>query len=443
MTPRSNRRRFFSSAGATAAGIGMFGILGSRSARGAVAPRSALKTPVLGLIGCGGMGRANANTFIDQKVPVACVCDVDSRHAGEAADEFEKKQGKRPDIVKDFRQLLDRKDIDAVIIATPDHWHALPTVLAAEAGKDMYLEKPISHDIHEAKTMAAACAKHNRVVQVGTWQRSTREFVAALDYVRSGKLGRVVVARAWKTDTAQLGKNAPASPPAELDYDFWVGPAELVPYTERNCHYNWRWFWNTAAGMTGDWGVHMIDIALLGLGKGGDDVALPEEVACQGGKLAYPDDDRTTPDTQLALLKYPGAVLQWETNRRPLDGEHDNGTQFIADNGNTVTVWRGDWSIKSPDNKDIEKPEGPEGMDGLGSHIADFLQCVESRKASRSNIASMAKTTIVCHLINASYLAKVPVRFDAGKLDIDGDTGRGTQSYRSDYRSPWVLPSYF
>ena len=174
MSPKKSRRTFFAESAATSAlALSAFGILGSRSARAIIQPMSALKTPVLGLIGCGGMGRANTNTFIDQKVPIACICDVDNKHAGEAADEFEKKQGKRPDIVKDFRSLLDRKDIDAVVIATPDHWHALPTVLACEAGKDLYLEKPISHDIHEARTMAAAAAKHKRVVQVGTWQRST------------------------------------------------------------------------------------------------------------------------------------------------------------------------------------------------------------------------------------------------------------------------------
>ena len=420
----------------------MFNILGARTSRAMVAPLSALKTPVVGLIGAGGMGRANTNVFMDHKVPVAAVCDVDASHAGAAADEIEKKQGKRPEIYKDFRKLLERQDLDAVIIGTPDHWHALPCIHAAEAKKDLYLEKPISHDIHEARTMAAACAQHGRVVQVGTWQRSTADFVAALDYVRSGKLGRIVMARAWKTDEANVGKGQVQDPPKELDYDFWVGPAEFVPYKGNNCHYNWRWFWNTAAGMTGDWGVHMIDIALLGLGKGGDDVALPLEAYNDGGKFAFPDDDRTTPDTQLAVLKYPHAVLQWETNRRPIDGEHDNGTQFIADNGNTVTVWRGGWSIKTKDNQDIEKPANPEGMNGLHAHVRNFLDCVENRQQPRSNIASMAKTTIVCHLINASFLAGGPVRFNPEKLDIEGEAGKSTLAYRRNYRAPWTLPSY-
>jgi predicted dehydrogenase len=435
----TSRRRFLAG---SAAGIGMFGILGTKSSLAAIPPRSSLEAPVLGLIGAGGMGRANTNVFIDHKIPVACVCDVDASHAGEAADEIEKKQGKRPETVKDFRQLLDRKDIDIVVIGTPDHWHALPTVLAAEAGKDMYLEKPISHDIHEARTMAAACGQHKRVVQVGTWQRSTGEFVAALDYVRSGQLGKVVVARAWKTDNANVGRNQPQDVPKDLDYDFWVGPAEFVPYKGNNCHYNWRWFWNTAAGMTGDWGVHMIDIALLGLGKGGDDVPMPSEVYNQGGKFAYPDDDRTTPDTQLAVLRYPEAVLQWETNRRPLDGQHDNGTQFIAADGKTVTVWRGGWSVQGPDGKELEKPANPEGMHGLHSHVGNFLDCVVSREAPRSNIASMARTTTNCHLINASLLSGSAVKWDAAANDIAGEAGKSTLSYRRDYRSPWTLPTY-
>jgi hypothetical protein len=163
-----------------------------------------------------------------------------------------------------------------------------------------------------------------------------------------------------------------------------------------------------------------------------------------GGHLAYPDDARTTPDTQLAVLKFPDkkAILQWETNRRPLDGEHDNGTQFIAADGKTLTVWRGGLSVKDAEGKELEKPEDPKDMNGLGSHVANFLECVESREQPRSNIASMAKTTIVCHLINAAFLADGRVAWSADKNDIDGSTGKDTQSYRREYRSPWELPKY-
>ena len=141
-------------------------------------------------------------------------------------------------------------------------------------------------------------------------------------------------------------------------------------------------------------------------------------------------------------MKFPEAVLQWETNRRPLDGEHDNGTQFIAEDGKTLTVWRGGLSVKDADGKELPTPESPEGMNGLGTHVEQFLQCIESREQPRSNIHSMAKTTIICHLINAAYLAGQPVKWSAEHNDIEGDAGKDTQSYQRDYRSPWTLPSY-
>ena len=205
---------------------------------------------------------------MNHKIPIAAVCDVDEDHAQKAANAVQLMQGRRPDVVKDFRQVLDRKDIDVVLIGTPDHWHALPTILACQADKDVYCEKPISHDITEGRAMVAAVRKGKNVVQVGTWQRSLNEFVAAVDFVRSGKLGPITTCRAWKTDMVQLGKNPPTDPPKSLDYDFWVGPAAFVPHTAKNCHGSWRYFFNTAAGMTGDWGVHMIDIALLGMSAG-------------------------------------------------------------------------------------------------------------------------------------------------------------------------------
>lgn len=289
MTDKSSRRSFLETTGRVAGAYGLgVAALGGRRARADDPPQSAAKVPVIGLIGSGGMGRHNMGVFMDLKCPVAAVCDVDEKHAGEAADQVEKKQGKRPEIIKDFRKLLDRKDIDAVIIGTPDHWHALTLIHACDAGKDAYCEKPISHNITEGRAMVEAARKNKRVVQVGTWQRSTREFVDAVAYVRSGKLGTITTCRAWKTDNNQLGHNSPKDPPKELDYDFWVGPAELVPYTEKNCHYNWRWFFNTAAGMTGDWGVHMMDIALLAMSRD-TDLVMPDEVSAYGGHLAYPD----------------------------------------------------------------------------------------------------------------------------------------------------------
>ena len=439
MIEKTTRREFAAGASRTAVGLGLAGVLGSRTARADDPPKSAAKAPVIGLIGSGGMGRANMNVFMVNKCPVAAVCDVDDDHAAQAASDVERRQGKRPEVYKDFRKLLERKDLDAVIIGTPDHWHALTLIHAVEAGKDVYCEKPISHNVVEGRAMVAAAEKNKRVVQVGTWQRSTREFVDAVDYIRSGKLGKVVMCRAWKTDNNKLGNNSPKDPPTSLDYDFWVGPAEKVPYTGKNCHYDWRWYFNTAAGMTGDWGVHMIDIALLGMSKD-TDLVMPEEVSCYGGSLAYPGDDRTTPDTQAALLKFPDFIMHWETGRRGLDPAHDHGVEFIGADGSALTVWRGGWKIADPDGAERKKPKGEGEYFGLNTHIQDFIKCLETRQRTRSHLASMHQTTTVCHLVNMAMLAKQPVRWDKSKDDLVGDAGRNTLSYRREYRKPWVLP---
>jgi predicted dehydrogenase len=404
-------------------------------------PRTAGKAPVMGVIGCGGMGRANMNNFIGKGIPIAAVCDVDENHMRATADEVYKKQNQRPEQFKDFRKLLERKDLDAVIISTPDHWHALPAIYAAQAGKDMYLEKPISHNIVEGKAMVAAAKANKCVVQVGTWQRSTREFVDAVDYVRSGKLGKVIIVRAWKTDGFRMGKNTPKDPPAGLDWDAWIGPAEMIPFTGKNGHFDWRWYWNFAAGMTGDWGVHMMDIGLLAMSKT-TDLPMPTEVSAYGGKLAWPDDDRTTPDTHVAIMKFPDFILHWETGRKPVDGPDgplNNCTQFVGADGSTVTVWRGGWSVRSADGKEKEKTTAP-GFDGKYDHWQNFLDCMVSRQDPRSPLESMYQTTTVCHLANVAYLAGQPVRWDKAKNDLVGRAGKDTLPYRREYRKPWSLP---
>jgi len=285
--------------------------------------------------------------------------------------------------------------------------------------------------------MVAAAKRHRRVVQVGTWQRSTREFVDAVEYVRSGKLGKVVTVRAWKTDPSRLGRNSPKAPPPELDYDFWVGPAEKIDYTGKNCHYDWRWYWNYGLGMTGDWGVHMMDIALLGLSKD-TDLVMPTEVAAYGGKLAWPDDDRTTPDTHVALMHLPDCVLHWETGRKKQDWEHDHGTEFVGADGTTLVVWRGGWKLRNPDGKEIEKPK--ESVFQGPDHWQNFLDCVASREQPRSHLESMYQTTTVCHLANLAYLAGQPVRWSKEKNDLVGKAGKDQLPYRRPYRKPWSLP---
>lgn len=394
---------------------------------------------VLGLIGCGGMGSFNMHQLMGHgEIEVAGLCDVDeARMPGDIKDVTEKYK-KKPELYKDYRKMLENKDINAIIVGTPDHWHALNLIHAVEAGKDAYCEKPISHDIVEAKAMAAAAKHFNKIVQVGTWQRSTSEFYSAVDYIRSGKLGKVTTVRAWKTDTAQMGHHASGKIPANFDYDMWCGPAPFAPFVAENTHNNWRWFLPYGNGMTGDWGVHMMDIGLLAMSND-TDMVMPSEVSAYGGKLAWPDDDRTWADTHYAIMKFknPDFIMHWATGRDHQD-KPDHGTEFVAADGKSLMVWRGGWKVTDVDGNLIPKT----GINVPTDHWQNWIDCLKSREQPRSNIASMAQTTIVCHLANAAMFAGDTVRWDKSKMDIVGRAGKETQSYTRDYRKGYKLPIF-
>lgn len=404
------------------------------------ARQSANDKLVLGLIACGGMGSSNMRSLLEfSDVTVAAVCDVDSSRIAGDYKFVSDKTGKAPDVYSDYRRMLDRKDIDAVIIGTPDHWHALNLVHACEAGKDSYCEKPISHNIREAKAMVGAQQRFGRVVQVGTWQRSGQEFVDALAYVRSGKLGKVVHCRAWISDGTRIGKVQPSTPPSTLDYDAWIGPAEMHPYQSNKVHWNWRWVMNSGGGLTTDWGVHMLDIALLGMSKN-QDFAMPTSASCVGGQWAITDDDRDAPDTVDALFAFDGSPvsLSWSVNRDH-PGKPGHGTEFVAADGKTLRVWRGGWVVLDADGKELPK----EGTDPYPTnHWRDWVDCVKSRSKPRADLASVARTTMVCHLANAALYSGTTVRWDPATMDIVGKSGRDTMAYDREYRTGYKLPRY-
>lgn len=255
-----SRREFLDRSGKAAVGVAAISGVLSQPVLARPKKKSANDKIVLGCIGMGGMGMHNMGQFLPMAdVEVAAVCDVDTRRADIAAAEVEKQKGKKPELIHDFRKLLERKDIDAVCISTPDHWHALPMILACEAGKDVYVEKPIGHDIIEGKAMVAAAKKYGTVVQVGTWQRSVQHFVDATRFVQSGKMGKIAIVRAWTCGGAGVGKVKPTGAPKELDWDFWIGPAQWEAFRGNVAPGGFRWFFNFAAGLTGDWGVHMMD----------------------------------------------------------------------------------------------------------------------------------------------------------------------------------------
>lgn len=393
---------------------------------------------VIGLIGCGGMGASNMRSLMRfDDVKVAAVCDVDTARIPGDYKTIQDKYGTAPDVYGDYRSMLDRKDIDAVIIGTPDHWHALNFIHACQAGKDSYCEKPLSHNLVESVAMSRAQAKHNRVVQVGTWQRSTKEFTDAIAYIRAGKLGKVTHCRAWIADGTRIGKVQPSPSPANLDYDMWIGPAKMVPYQNNKVHWNWRWVMNTGGGLTTDWGVHMMDIALLGMSKD-QDLVMPTTVSAVGGQFAITDDDRDAPDTIEAVMRFndPDFVMTWSV-LRDHPGKPGHCTEFVSADGKTLRVWRGGWLIVDADGKEIPKEESEAPPD----HWRDWVDCVKTRKTPRANLASVAQTTIVCHLVNCSLYSGETVRWDKGAMDIVGKAGKNTEPYRRVYRKPYALPT--
>lgn len=448
MANRMDRREFLEKTGKTALGVGLAMTMADSLAAPARAqdkPVSANDKIVLGCIGMGGMGLGNMQEFMAHpEVEVAAVCDVDQNFLNRASSEVEKKYGKKPLAVKDFRQVLDRKDINAVMIATPDHWHALPFIMACEAGKDIFCEKPISHNIVEGQAMVAAAKRFERVVQINTWQRSVGFFRQAIDFVRSGGMGKVRICRAWISSGAGVGKNPIKDPPANLDWDFWCGPAPKVPFHDRIHPGAWRSYYDFGTGMSGDWGVHMIDIILLGMNEWH-----PLEVSSIGGKMVSGEnDDRTTPDTQMTIYKFPSFVMNWEVHvgGEGLDGGKGHGAEFIGEKGRMIVdrggiTWRpfGD----SPGPKDAGKDEGPDAPDRWANadHVGEFLRNIKTRGKCASDIESMYCTTTACHLANVSYQAGRSIKWDGEKGVVIGDKkAMECQAYRRSYRKPWKLP---
>ena len=277
---------------------------------GAAAPRANDRIRVA-LIGCGGRGRANlANLLSLPNTECVAICDVDNAQMAAALKQVKPLAGRRPDLMtQDFRRVLDRKDIDAVIVATPGHWHALPTILACEAGKDVYVEKPLSLTIAEGRAMVKAAERRRRIVQMGNQRRSSAHYAAAREYVHSGKLGVVRMVRAWAylDQYGDLPSVPDAHPPEGADYDLWLGPAPKRAFNRNRFHFDFRWYWDYAGGLAMDWGAHQVDVALWGM-----NAAAPQSAVSTGGKLGYPSSAMETPDTQQVLWQFPGFTLLWE-----------------------------------------------------------------------------------------------------------------------------------
>ena len=371
----------------------------------------------IGAIGINGMGWANTTSALKQPgVNLVALCDVDKNVLDKRMADLTKMNVDTSKVktYSDYRQLLDKKDIDAVIVGTPDHWHALIMVDACEAGKDVYVEKPVGNSIGECRAMVAAQKKYNRVVQVGQWQRSQQHFRDAVDFVHSGQLGNIRTVKVWcyqgwmKPDPVVPD----SAPPAGVDYKTWLGPAPTRPFNSSRFHFNFRWFWDYAGGLMTDWGVHLLDYGLLGM-----KAPVPKTVVSLGGIFAYPELAQETPDTLTALYEFDNFNLIWDHAMGIDNGSYgrDHGIAYIGNNA-TLVLDRGGWEVieeKNSQNK-ISKALAKPTDNGLDKHWENFVSVVRSRKMSdlHCSVEDGAHVATVAQMGNISYRSGERVEWD-------------------------------
>jgi predicted dehydrogenase len=431
------------------------------SAAGVIAGRVALPTPgrrrddrirganervVVALIGSGRQGVTNLGNAIKQPdTDVAAVCDV---YEPNLAKGLATAPGAKP--FADFRRVLENRDIDAVIIASPDHWHPIQTILACEAGKDVYVEKPIGVAVAEGRAMVDAARRYKRVVQAGTQQRSGLHFQQAAELVKSGRIGKVTQVRTWNfgnESPAGIGNPPDSAPPKELDWDMWLGPAPMRPFNANRFGVapdrwsSFRWFWDYAGGMMTDWGVHWLDIVQLVMG-----VDAPRWVSASGGKFVL-EDNRETPDTILATFQYPGFICTYENrvaNGAPLLNGKTNGITFHGTDG-TLFVDRQGLEIFPETRKSGETTVDrtqPLKVENTNQHHLDhmknFLDCVRSRNAPVADIEIGHRSTTTALLGNIAYRTGRRIEWDGARERIVDDAKAAEHLTRA-YRRPWKL----
>ncbi len=427
------RRTFLKQTGVGAAGT----VLGWRTATGVAGANDRI---VVGLIGCGGMGPRDGQDMGG----VAWVCDPDANRLAKAAKRFKVESSHA---VRDLRRILDDKSVDAVIVATPDHWHAPAAILACQAGKHVYVEKPACHNFREGQLLVEAARRHKRVVQHGTQSRSNPLIANAVQMLREGVIGDVLAAKAWNIQRrANIGRAKPGSPPAELDYDLWVGPAMMVPFRRTCHHYTWHWWHNFGTGDMGNDGVHELDYALWGLGI----ETLPSRVAGLGGKL-YFDDDQEFPDTQNVVFDYPGdgkvghrRQLIFEMRIWSPNSPHgcDNSVEYYGTKGKMFLTKKGKMEIVDEQSKPIKdaKPKGAPPVK-LGCHRKDFLDAIRTGRRPNADIETGFRSAALCNLGNLAVRLGRSFAFDPEKQRVVGDDEANRMLSR-EYRKEghWAIP---
>lgn len=426
-------------------GLGMTGVALSSLAQPVKEARAAGANQRLrvGVIGCGNQGGSHIVSFRQlekENVEIVYVCDPDESRRGKAV---EKTNGAKP--VEDFRRILDDDTIDAVSIATPDHWHTPAAILAMQAGKHVYVEKPCSHNFTEGKQLVAASAKYNKVVQHGTQMRSNQGFAEAVQMLHEGVIGDVLVAKIWNIQRRQnIGHAEPSDPPAGFNHDLWIGPAPMMPYQSNRHHYNWHWWYNFGTGDAGNDGVHEFDLARWGLGE----ERHPSKVAVIGGKYFF-DDDQQFPDTMTATFEYPaegGAghprqmifeMQLWSTN---YPYNVDNGIEFWGTEGKMFISRRGKFQLWGERNRKLKT----ELKNPLGMHVVEnqraFANTIREDAPATADAQTAHLSATLCHLANISSRVGKSFDFDPVTEQIVDQPEANALLSRSYREGHWAIP---
>ncbi|MBD0278079.1 MAG: Gfo/Idh/MocA family oxidoreductase [Flavisolibacter sp.] len=436
-----SRRKFIANSSLLVAGAGLSSLLPLESLAAIqkkISPNEAIQ---VGLIGCNGMGFSDLSSMLKTgEIQVKALCDVDDSVLQKRTADLEKAGVKKPDTYKDFRKLLDDKDIDVVIIGVPDHWHCLMLTNALEAGKDVYCEKPIANTKQEADTMVNAVKKHNKIVQIGQWQRSNQHFADAVDFVRSGKLGNIRLVKAWAYQgwMNSVPPKPDGPPPPGVDYTMWLGPAPMRPFNPNRFHFTFRWFWDYAGGLMTDWGVHLMDYVLHGM-----NVSTPKSVMALGGKFAYPNDAQETPDTMQTVYDFGTFAALWEHAMGINGGNYgrDHGIAYIGNNG-TLVVNRGGWEV-IPEEKKMEAiPLNKPKDNGLDKHTRNFIDAVKSRNAASLNAPIQVgyNAALISLLGNVAYKTGRKIHWDDNKKQFEEK--EANEFLKANYHNNWKVPNY-
>lgn len=422
-----DRRLFLKGVAATAA----MGIAVPKLAT--AGPRSMMANDklVVGVMGLNGRGAALAKGFmVLENVEIGYVCDVDQRALGNGAKLVAEGQGKEAKRVSDYREILDDKAVDVLVVATPNHWHAPATIAGCAAGKHVYVEKPCSHTPEEGEWSVEAARKHDRVVQMGSQRRSWPAIREAVQKIRDGEIGKLYYARTWYNNRrVSIGTGQTANVPDWLNWSLWQGPAPRRDYVDNVVHYNWHWHWHWGNGELGNNGVHGLDVARWGM-----DVTYPIRVSAGGGRYRF-DDSQETPDTMMVTYDFPGEkTITWEGLSWSALGPHDTGfgISFHGDEGSIVIHDPG-YTIFDMENKEVATNTG---VGGDKDHLVDFVTAIREQRRPNADIEEAHRSTLLCHLGNIAYRTSSTLKTDPSSGKIEGNEA-AEKMWGREYEKGW------